>query len=106
MGNFVKTEKSFANGEVSINFFENDDIRGLRFMENFDVCAGGGLSRRPGLKKSAQLISDARLISFSLSESEEYVLAIMNGRIRIYANDTFVQDVITPWPSSAVPQIQ
>ena len=106
MGNFVKTEKSFANGEVSINFFENDDIRGLRFMENFDVCAGGGLVRRPGLKKSAQLISDARLISFSLSESKEYVLAIMNGRIRIYVNDTFVQDVITPWPSSAVPQIQ
>ncbi len=106
MGNFVRTQKSFANGEVSINFFENDDIRGLRFMENFDVCAGGGLIRRPGLKKSAQLISDARLISFSLSESEEYVLAIMNGRIRIYANDTFVQDVITPWPSSAVPQIQ
>ena len=106
MGNFIKTEKSFTNGEVSINFFENDDIQGLRFMENFDVCAGGGLVRRPGLKKSTQLISDARLVSFSLSESQEYILAMMNGRIRIYANNTFVQDVLTPWPSSVIPKLQ
>ena len=106
MGNFVKTEKSFADGEVSINFFENDNLHGLGLMENFDVCAGGGLVRRPGLKKVSQLIADARLVSFSTSENEEYILAIMNGRIRIYANDTFVQDVITPWTSSDIPNIQ
>ena len=106
MGNFVRTQKSFANGEVSINFFENDDIQGLGYMENFDVCAGGGLCRRPGLKKSAKLIADARIVSFSVSETEEYVLAIMNGRIRIYANDTFVQDVLTPWSSSDIPKLQ
>ncbi len=106
MGNFVRTQKSFANGEVSRNFFENDDIQGLAYMENFDVCAGGGLSRRPGLKKSAKLIADARIVSFSVSETEEYVLAIMNGRIRIYANDAFVQDVLTPWTSTDIPNLQ
>ena len=99
MGNFTRTQKSFADGEVSINFFENDDIQGLAYMENFDVCAGGGLCRRPGLKKSAKLIADARVVSFSVSETEEYVLAIMNGRIRIYANDAFVQDFLKPWAS-------
>ena len=106
MGNFVKTQKSFANGEVSINFFENDNIHGLAYMENFDVCAGGGLRRRPGLKKSAQLVADARIISFSVSETEEYVLAIMNGRIRIFANDSFVQDILTSWTSSDIPNLQ
>ncbi|MBP5485389.1 MAG: hypothetical protein J6Y07_01640 [Alphaproteobacteria bacterium] len=106
MGNFIKTQESFADGEVSINFFENDNIHGVAHMENFDVCAGGGLVRRPGLKKSAQLIMDARLVSFSASETEEYVLAIMNGRIRIFANDSFVQDVTTPWASSDIPKLQ
>ena len=106
MGNFIKTEKSFANGEVSINFFENDNIHGLARMENFDVLPGGGLVRRPGLKKSAQLPSDARLVSFSLSEKEEYILAIMNNRIRIFRNDIFVQDVVTPWASSDIPTLQ
>ncbi len=106
MGNFIKTQKSFADGEVSINFVENDDIHGLAYMENFDVCAGGGLVRRPGLKKSVKLVADARIISFSTSETEEYILAISNGKVRIYANDAFVQDIITPWSSSDIPNLQ
>ena len=80
MGNFTRTQKSFADGEVTINFFENDNIHGVAHLENFDVCAGGGIVRRPGLKKCAQLLMNARLVSFSASETEEYVLAMMNGR--------------------------
>ena len=106
MGNFIRTQKSFANGEISTNFFENDDIQGVAYMENFDVCAGGGLRRRPGLKKSVKLIGNARLVSFSASETEEYILAMMNGRIRIYANDSFVQDVLTPWTIADIPNVQ
>lgn len=106
MVNFIKTQKSFADGEVSINFVENENIHGLAYMENFDVCSGGGLVRRAGLKTAAQLLANARLVAFSVSETEEYILAIMNGRIRVFSNGTFVQDVLTPWTSSDIPKIQ
>ena len=62
MGNFIKTQSSFANGEVSPNFFASDNIHGLAYMENMDVIPGGGLARRAGLKTIATLTSNARLI--------------------------------------------
>lgn len=100
MGNFIKTQTSFANGEVSPNFFANSDIAGLARLENMDVIPGGGLRRRPGLKKIAKLSANARLVPFSFSETEHYVLAIMNGLVRVYSGDSFVQDIIAPWSAS------
>lgn len=97
MVNFIKTQTSFANGEVSPNFFANSDIHGLARMENMDVISGGGLIRRPGLKKITKLSGPARLIPFSVSETENYTLAIMNGIMRIFSGDTFVQDMVVPW---------
>lgn len=97
MVNFIKTQTSFANGEVAPNFFANSDIHGLARMENMDVISGGGLTRRAGLKKIAKLSGPARLIPFSVSETENYTLAIMNGVMRIFAGDTIVQDMFVPW---------
>ncbi|MBO7509464.1 MAG: hypothetical protein J6T57_04290 [Alphaproteobacteria bacterium] len=106
MVNFIKTDTSFANGEVSPIFFANSGIHGLARMENFDVVPGGGLTRRPGLKKIAKLSSSARLVSFSVSEDKHYVLAIMNGLIRVFIGDEFVQDVIAPWNASDIGMLQ
>lgn len=100
MVNFIKTQTSFANGEVSPNFFANTDIHGLARMENMDVISGGGLVRRPGLKKVAKLSGPARLISFSVSETENYTIAIMNGIMRVFSGDTFVEDIVVPWSYS------
>ena len=49
MADFIKTQNSFANGEVSPEFYAHDNINGLSKLENMDVLAGGGLSRRCGL---------------------------------------------------------
>ena len=106
MGNFIKTQTSFADGEVSPNFFANSDIHGLSRLENMDIIPGGGLRRRPGLKKIAKLSGNARLISFSVSETENYVLAIMNGLVRIFSGDSFVQDIFAPWTSSDLGRLQ
>ena len=100
MGNFIKTQTSFADGEISPNFFANPDIHGLSRLENIDVISGGGLRRRPGLKQIAKLSSNARLIPFSVSENENYILAVMNGMIRVFSGDSFVQDVFAPWTSA------
>ncbi len=106
MGNFIKTQTSFENGEVSPNFFANSDIHGLAHLENMDVIPGGGLRRRPGLKKIAKLSANARLVPFSISETEHYILAIMNGLIRIFSGDSFVQDVFAPWSAADVGLVQ
>jgi len=39
----------------------------------------------------------ARIISFSVSENEKYILALSDGHITIYNNETMVQDLQTPW---------
>lgn len=97
MVNFIKTQTSFANGEVSPNFYANSDIHGLSRMENMDVIPGGGLRRRSGLKQITALSSNARLVPFSVSENENYILAIMNGLVRVFSGDSFVQDIFAPW---------
>ena len=106
MVNFIKTQTSFANGEVSPNFFANSDVQGLSRMENMDVISGGGITRRAGLKKIAKLSGPARLIPFSVSETENYTLAIMNGIMRVFAGDTFVQDITVPWSYSDTDLLQ
>lgn len=106
MGNFIKTQTSFANGEVSPNFFANSDIHGLSKLENMDIIPGGGLRRRPGLKQIAKLSSNARLVPFTVSENEHYILAIMNGMIRIFFGDSFVQDVFSPWSDADINMLQ
>ncbi|MDE6478337.1 MAG: hypothetical protein K2L94_03765, partial [Alphaproteobacteria bacterium] len=70
MGNFIKTQNSFANGEVAPEFFARDDINGLSRLENMDVLAGGGLRRRRGLVHVGGLAAYARLIPFSVAEDE------------------------------------
>ena len=100
MVNFIKTQTSFANGEVSPEFFANSDVQGLARMENMDVIPGGGLARRAGLKKIGKLSGPARIIPFSVSENENYTLAIMNGVMSIFSGDTFIQDFIVPWSYS------
>lgn len=46
MASFIKTQNSFANGEVSPEFYARDNLNGLSRMENMDVMASGALTRR------------------------------------------------------------
>ena len=43
MADFIKTQNSFADGEVSPEFFARDNLNGLSRLENMDVLSGGGL---------------------------------------------------------------
>lgn len=97
MGNFIKTQNLFANGEVAPEFFARDNIDGLSRLENMDVLSGGGLSRRCGLVRIDNLNAPGRLISFSVSDGAEYILVLTDKHMYIYHNDVRVQDLITPW---------
>ena len=106
MGDFIKTQNSFASGQVDSEFFSRDDINGLSVLENMDVISGGGLTRRRGLASVAGLNSVARLIPFSVSETEDYLLALTDGHILVYSNGTLVRNLLSPWPTSALSRLQ
>lgn len=106
MGDFIKTQNSFASGQVDSEFFARDDINGLSVLENMDVISGGGLTRRRGLASVAELGSVARLIAFSVSETEDYLLALKDGHILVYSNGQLIRDLLAPWPTAALSRLQ
>ena len=38
MGNFIKTQSSFANGEIAPDFYTNDNLNGLSKLLNMHRC--------------------------------------------------------------------
>ena len=106
MSDFIKTQNSFADGEVAPEFFARDNLNGLSKLENMDILSGGGLKRRDGLEIVTELNSAARIIPFSVSESENYILALTDGHLLIYNGATRVRDLIVPWEFDAIEKIQ
>ena len=106
MAEFIKTQNSFSNGEVAPEFYAHDNINGLSKLENMDVLAGGGLSRRPGLTSIGSVPDNSRLISFSASDGQEYILALSDKRIFVFNGNNKLTEVETPWPESDIPDIQ
>lgn len=106
MTDFIKTQNSFADGEVSPEFYARDNLNGLSYLENMDVIAGGGLRRRRGLAAVDTLTSSARLIPFSVSETENYILALTDGHMLIYDGATVICDLLFEWDFDDYPKIQ
>jgi hypothetical protein len=110
MGKFLNNQNSFALGEVSSEFFARGDLavssRGLSRLENMDVLSSGAISRRPATSRIAPANANATLIPFSISDSENYLLEIYDGGIKIYNDATMVQALIAPWSSDAMRNLQ
>ena len=106
MTDFIKTQNSFADGEVSPEFYARDNLNGLSYLENMDVIAGGGLRRRRGLATVDTLTSSARLIPFSVSETENYILTLTDGHMLIYDGATVICDLLFEWDFDDYPKIQ
>lgn len=106
MANFIKTQNSFARGTVAPEFFSRDDIDGLSKLENMDVLPGGGLRRRNGLSHITTLQNNARLVPFSVSENENYILAITSGHLFVYSGATVKADLFVPWGAADLSRLQ
>ena len=107
MVDFIKTQNTFLNGEVSPEFFAHDNLSGLSKLENMDVLSGGGLARRCGLTKVTDLLKLAKILPFSVSDSEQYVVALAEERIWVIAPDgTLAQSIISPWSYDDVACVQ
>lgn len=106
MANFLKTQNSFANGEVAPEFYTHDDINGLSCLENMDVLPSGGLTRRRGLKYVGALQEEARLVAFSVGENENYLLVLGAGHVQIYSDLHQVAALISPWGADDLQNLQ
>ena len=107
MVDFIKTQNTFLNGEVAPEFFAHDNLSGLARLENMDVLSGGGLTRRRGMTKMADLLKSAKLVPFSVSDSEQYIIALADERIWVFAPDgTLAQSIISPWSYDDVARVQ
>jgi len=110
MGKFIHTQNSFAHGEVSGEFFARSDLsvasRGLSRLENMDVLASGGISRRMGTIRMFDAAADSVLVPFSVSNDENYMLVMSAGRIEIYQGDEQIQIVSAPWSAAELRAVQ
>ena len=106
MTEFMHTQNSFANGEIAPEFYLTKSVNGLAHLENMDVLAGGGITKRSGITDIATLSGAARIFSFDVSESENYVLVFTNYELNIYSNDSLVYTLLSPWSISALSKIQ
>lgn len=107
MVDFIKTQNNFARGEVAPEFFARDDIAGLAKLQNMDVLSGGGLTRRAGLSKVTTLSAQSRIIPFSVSENENYIVVIGNNNIKVLATDgTLVKGLVAPWSYADTSKLQ
>lgn len=106
MGNFLKTQNSFSNGEVSAEFYAIDNSNGVSKLENMDVLQSGAIKRRPGLKSIKNISDNAILVPFPINESDKYLLVVYETIIDVYKNDTKVTSVITPWHAADLPKLQ
>ncbi|MBP3544990.1 MAG: hypothetical protein J6J82_01620 [Alphaproteobacteria bacterium] len=106
MADFIKTQNSFANGEVAPEFYVRDGINGVSCLENMDVLASGALSRRSGLVSVERLRGPAKIINFSVSDTEQCIIALTDTSMFIYHNDVCVFETKTPWSYEDLSAVQ
>ncbi|MCL1785575.1 MAG: hypothetical protein FWG39_00285 [Alphaproteobacteria bacterium] len=110
MGKFIKTQNSFAHGEVSAEFFARSDLAaansGLSRLENMDVLPSGGISRRTGTVRLFDSAPDSILVPFSTSNDQNYLLVLSPKSIEVYQDGARLQTVVTPWSASELRSVQ
>lgn len=71
---------NFASGELSQNLNGRVDLpqyyRGAARIENFDIIPTGGIKRRVGTQRVAQLGDNSRIIPFIVDKNATYILEI------------------------------
>lgn len=106
MGNFLKTQNAFGGGEISSEFYAQNNSDGLSKLENVDVLESGALKRRNGLNNLASVNDGTIIIPFPVSESEKYLLLISDQVVDVYSNDAKIATISAPWHKADLPKLQ
>lgn len=109
-----KYQNSFTTGVVSPAACARVDLQkyaaGCKRIVNGIVHAHGGLSKRPGTRLVDELPGEGRLIPFTYSVEQAYVLVFLDRKMRICMDGGMVADpstgavveIVTPYPLSDV----
>ena len=101
---------NFASGELSQNLNGRVDIQqyyqGAARIENFEIIPTGGIKRRPGTKRMAQLSGNSRIIPFIVDKNFVYIFEFYPYGIDVWkllSNGSLqnIQTIITEYESTA-----
>lgn len=109
-------QRSFQSGELAPSYYANTNLTkyqtGLRTLRNFTINRGGGVTNRPGtefVKGIKDQTVQGRLIEFSYSDVETYMLELGNGFIRFYQLGVPLAPIgavpwvnIAPWTAGSI----
>ncbi|MBO7712210.1 MAG: hypothetical protein J6S85_01745 [Methanobrevibacter sp.] len=100
---------NFASGELSASLNGRIDLqqyfRGASKIENFDIIPTGGIKRRPGTQRIAELSGNNRIIPFIVNKNSIYILELKPYAIDVwkkgFSGYDIVQTIITEYSSLA-----
>lgn len=113
-------DRSFTSGEIAPALRSRADlvkyITGLARCENFIVRPQGGVYSRPGTRYVGEICdcnNKARLIPFSFSTEQTYVLLFENNKLRVVKNGGFILDgstndiyeLVTPYTTAQLDRL-
>lgn len=108
MSSFYPAQTTFSRGEISPLLGGRIDVdfwrQSLHYLRNWQVLTHGGLRRRSGFRFVAEVDNSAqitRLLPFSFSETQSYVLEVGGGgQIRFIAERGVVESGGSPYSIS------
>ena len=97
---------NFASGELSPALNGRVDLRqyyqGASRIQNFEIIPTGGIRRRPGIKRLAQLDGESRIIPFIVNKNSVYVLQFITNPNYDNTDPTSVASYIKVWKKNVV----
>ncbi len=100
----VRIQTSFASGELDPILYGRIDLRaqeeGAAKLRNAIALSTGGVRRRPGTARVAELPATVRLIGFATAAGD-FLVALAADRIEILLADGAIQATISPSPWTA-----
>ena len=97
---------NFASGELSPALNGRVDLRqyyqGASRIQNFEIIPTGGIRRRPGIKRLAQLDGESRIIPFIVNKNSVYVLQLIPNASYDPLDPTSVASYIKVWKKNVV----
>jgi hypothetical protein len=109
MTRLKQTQTNFTAGEVSPDLLGRGDLRayenGANRLRNVVIQPTGGVTRRAGLRYVATAPGNGRLIAFEFATNQTALLVLSDVRMDVYVNNVFVTNLVTPWVTSAIPQV-
>lgn len=97
----ISVKTNFTSGQISNDLFGRGDLNayenGARCLENVIIYPTGGISRRQGLKMVDMLEGAGKLIPFEFNSEQEYVLCLLDYKMKIYKKEKCIAVIETPW---------